>query len=149
MNDNIKNFYDLKVWQDAHKLVVDVYKATSNFPSEEKFGVISQMQRAASSITANIAEGFGRFHYKDKVRFYQQSRGSAVELQDHLFLSQDLDYIQKEVARDLFNRTNVVVKELNGLIRSTSHQLETKASLVSFLLLVATSYLLPVTSYQV
>ena len=47
MNDQIKNFYDLRVWQDAHKLVVDVYKVTSDFPSEEKFGVISQMQRAA------------------------------------------------------------------------------------------------------
>ena len=80
------------------------------------------MRRAASSITANIAEGFGRFHYKEKARFYIQSRASAVELQDHIFLSQDLDYLTKEKARDLFQQTNIILKELNGLINSINEQ---------------------------
>lgn len=98
MENRIKNFYDLKVWQDAHRLVVEVYKITKNFPKEEQYGLISQMRRAASSITANIAEGFGRFHYREKIKFYQQARTSATELQDHIFLSQDLEYLTKEKA---------------------------------------------------
>lgn len=118
MKAEVKNFYDLKVWQDAHRLVLDVYHATKTFPREEVFGLISQMRRAASSITANIAEGFGRFHYGDKIKFYQQARASAVELQDHLFLSQDLGYLSKEKARSLFSTASVIIKELNGLITS-------------------------------
>lgn len=122
MDNKIKNFYDLKVWQDAHNISIEIYKMTKNFPKEEQFGLISQMRRASSSITANIAEGFGRFHYKEKIKFYQQARGSATELQDHLFLSQDLEYLSKELARDLFHQINVVIKEINGLINSIKNQ---------------------------
>lgn len=123
MEKKIKNFYDLKVWQDVHKIVIKIYKITKNFPKDEQFGLISQMRRSASSVTANIAEGFGRFHYKEKMKFYQQSRGSAVELQDHLFLSQDLDYLPKEKARDLFQEICIMIKELNGLINSIKKQI--------------------------
>ncbi|MHB9019599.1 MAG: four helix bundle protein [Minisyncoccota bacterium] len=119
MKSMVKNFYGLKVWQDAHKITLDIYKTTKTFPHEEIFGLTSQMRRASSSISANIAEGFGRFHFKDKIRFYQQARGSAVELQNHLFLSQDLNYIKKENARKIFQEIEVVIKELNGLIRKT------------------------------
>ncbi|PIY59664.1 four helix bundle protein [Candidatus Wolfebacteria bacterium CG_4_10_14_0_8_um_filter_37_11] len=123
MKTEVKNFYDLKVWQDAHRLTLKIYKETKNFPKEEQFGLISQMRRASSSITANIAEGFGRFHYKEKIKFYLQSRGSAVELQNHIFLSQDLDYLTKQKARDLFQQADIVLKELNGLINSINKQL--------------------------
>lgn len=114
----IKNFYDLKVWKDAHELALKVYKFTKEFPREEQFGLVSQMRRAASSVTANLAEGFGRFHYNDKAKFYQQARASAVELQDHIFLSQDLGYLNKENARAVFADTALVIKEINGLIGS-------------------------------
>ncbi len=115
----IKNFHDLKVWQDAHSLALDIYRITRDFPKDEQFGLVSQMRRAASSVTANIAEGFGRFHYNEKTKFYRQARGSAVELQDHIFLSQDLGYSGKEVARGLFSNASLVIRELNGLIRAT------------------------------
>ncbi len=115
----IKNFYDLRVWQDAHQLTLDVYRITKKYPSEERFGLTAQMRSSAASTPANIAEGFGRFHYKDKVRFYLQARASAVELQNHLILSQDLEYISKESARILFSKASLVIKELNGLIRKT------------------------------
>lgn len=124
MGSIIKNFYDLKVWQDGHKLAIEVYKVTGTFPKEELFGLVSQMRRSASSVTANIAEGFGRFHYKDKIKFYQQARGSLVELQDHIFLSQDLGYLDKENARDLFRQGNIILKELNGLINSANKQIK-------------------------
>jgi four helix bundle protein len=115
----IKNFYDLKVWRDAHEIALIIYKETKFFPKEEQFGMSSQIRRAASSVTANIAEGFGRFHYKDKIRFYLQARGSAVELQDHIFLSKDLSYLSPKSARDLFVKITIVIKELNGLIKKT------------------------------
>jgi len=123
MEEKVKNFNDLKVWQDAHELVLEIYKVTKSFPKEEQFGLISQMRRAASSITANIAEGFGRFHYKDKIRFYQQSRASATELQSHILLSRDLKYLPRGNADQLFNQTSEVIKEINGLIRSINRQL--------------------------
>jgi four helix bundle protein len=63
MESKIKNFYDLEAWKEGHKLVLDVYKITSDFPNDEKFGIISQLRRAVSSITANIAEGFERYHF--------------------------------------------------------------------------------------
>ena len=59
----ITDFYQLKAWQENHQLVLSIYKITKTFPNEEKYGIIDQLRRASSSITANIAEGFGRFHY--------------------------------------------------------------------------------------
>ena len=124
MESKVKNFYDLKVWQDAHGVTIEIYKVTKNFPKEEQFGLISQIRRAASSITANIAEGFGRFHYKDKIKFYQQARGSAMEVQDHLFLSKDLGYLNNDLANNLFDEINIVIKEINGLVSSINNQLK-------------------------
>lgn len=80
MNTMIKNFYDLVAWQRGYQLVLDIYKITKDFPKEEMYGIVSQLRRAASSITANIAEGFERYHFKDKTRFYYQSRGSIAEV---------------------------------------------------------------------
>ena len=83
---------------------------------------MSQLRRAASSITANIAEGFGRYHFKDKVRFYYQARGSVVEVQNFLLLSQDLHFISVEQKEELMNMTNSSRKLINGLIRSIESQ---------------------------
>lgn len=68
-NEKIEKFYDLVAWQEAHKLVLWVYKVTDSFPKSELFGLVSQMRRAVSSITANIAEGFSRYYFNDKIRF--------------------------------------------------------------------------------
>lgn len=76
----IFGFEKLQVWQKARELSVFVYKATKGFPSEEKFGLISQMRRSVVSISSNIAEGTGRHSYKDKARFTEISYGSALEL---------------------------------------------------------------------
>ena len=70
MEKQIRNFRDLDAWKKAHDLTIDVYKITEKFPKEELYGIISQLRRAASSVGANIAEGFARYHFKDKVRFY-------------------------------------------------------------------------------
>jgi four helix bundle protein len=70
MGEEIKHFTDLDAWKVNHKLVLMIFKITKRFPKDERFGLIDQLRRAASSITANIAEGWGRYHFADKIRFY-------------------------------------------------------------------------------
>jgi four helix bundle protein len=89
----IERFQDLEVWQKAHQLVLAIYKATRSFPASEKFGLVSQMQRAAVSVPANIAEGFKRHGQADKIRFYNTSETSLEETKYYLILSKDLGYI--------------------------------------------------------
>src|SRR5919198_5099214 len=87
------DFHDLAVWQKAHALVLDVYRATASFPGEEVYGLTSQLRRASSSIPANIAEGCGRRRDAELVRFSQIALGSANELEYHLLLARDLGYL--------------------------------------------------------
>lgn len=89
----INHFTDLDAWAKNHELALAVYEATKGFPEEEKFGLTNQLRRAASSITANVAEDYGRYHYKDKNKFYYQARGSSAEVQNHLILAKDLGYL--------------------------------------------------------
>lgn len=118
----ISTFYQLEVWQEAKGLCVEVYKVTKNFPKDELFGITTQMRRASSSVCANIAEGFGRYHFNDKIRFYYQARGSLVEVQNFLIISHELEYLGKEKYADLFKKTNEISKMLNGLIKSVGNK---------------------------
>jgi four helix bundle protein len=122
MNKEIKNFYDLEVWKKGHELVLGVYKITNDFPKEETYGITSQLRRAVSSITANIAEGFARYHFKDKVRFYYQSRGSVAEVQNFLLLAKDLDLIANEQCKESGEKADEVGRLINGLIKSIENQ---------------------------
>jgi four helix bundle protein len=88
-----EKFEDLDVWQKAHELVLETYKITKRFPSDEKFGLVSQMRRAAVSTAANIAEGFKKRGVKDKSNYYNIAQGSAKELRYYLTLAKDLGYI--------------------------------------------------------
>ncbi|MBT3948849.1 four helix bundle protein [Candidatus Parcubacteria bacterium] len=119
----INNFYDLTTWKKSHELVIDIYRITKDYPRDELYGVVSQLRRASSSITANIAEGFSRYHFKDKIRFYYHSRGSLAEVQNFLLLSKDLSYIDNKLSEELFRKTIDVAKLVNGLIRSTESQI--------------------------
>ncbi|NCS31953.1 four helix bundle protein [bacterium] len=114
----VANFYDLHTWQVSHRLVLEIYKSTKAFPTHEKYALSDQLRRASSSITANIAEGFGRYHYKDKSRFYVLARGSCSEVQNFLILARDLSYISTERYMELFEISITSTKLLNGLIRS-------------------------------
>lgn len=91
----IKSFEDLEVWQLATDLAVSVYQITAYFPKDEKYGLIDQLRRAVTSIAANIAEGFGRYHYKDSVKFLYNARGSLFEVRSHLLLAKKLGLIPK------------------------------------------------------
>lgn len=119
-NKSIHHFTDLIAWQKNHNLVLQIYRKTKNFPKEEIFGLTSQIRRAASSITANIAEGYGRFHSKDRIRFYIQARGSSAEVQNHLILAKDLNYISNTEFEQLKTISFEGYKIICGLINSTN-----------------------------
>jgi four helix bundle protein len=89
----MQSFRDLKVWEKAHRLTLAVYRATAEFPSDERFGMTSQMRRAGSSIPANIAEGSVRSSDLDFARFLHTAIGSASELEYFLLLAKDLGYL--------------------------------------------------------
>lgn len=121
MNDTekIRTFKDLHAWQEAHTLVLEVYRATKKFPREELFGIVNQMRRAAVSVTSNIAEGFSRNSYRDKTQFYAIAQGSLTELERQLLVARDLKYILPTEAVYLLDQTLQVHKILNGLLKSS------------------------------
>ncbi len=123
MKGKIKNFTDLIAWQEGHKLVLAVYKITKKFPKQATYILTDQMCRSAGSITANIAEGFPKKTSKDKIRFYNISQGSLCELQNHLLVARDIDYISEEEFNMFWEQTTTVQKLINGLIKNlkTSH----------------------------
>lgn len=90
------NFEDLIVWQNAHKLVLEIYRISSKFPARESYSLTDQLRRSALSISANIAEAHGRFHYLDKIKFLFNARGSLEETRNHLIVCKDLGYITEE-----------------------------------------------------
>jgi four helix bundle protein len=115
----ITKFSDLNVWQEAHELVDLIYKLTNKFPASEIYGLTSQLRRAVISITANIAEGFSRYHYKDRLRFYYDARGSLSEVQSELLDAQKVGLLTKELLEKAWIQTERVHLLLGGLIRKT------------------------------
>ena len=122
--EKIKSFRDLSSWQEAHKLVIMIYNITKNFPKQEMFGIISQMRRAAVSISSNIAEGFSRQTYKDKVQFYFMGQGSLTELQNQLLIAKDLRYLKEKDYNETINQSIKVQKLINGLIKASRKRIQ-------------------------
>ena len=111
-------FEDLKVWQKAMELVTMIYQDTKIFPQDELYGLTSQMRRAAVSIPANIAEGKGRIHQKERIQFYFMARGSIYEEMTLIRVASNLQYINKHRESELMNHCSEVTAMLNGLIRA-------------------------------
>ena len=101
-----RSFRDLMVWQKAHAFVLGVYRYTESFPEREKYGLSHQLRRAAVSIPANIAEGFGKRSSPDKARFLNIAEGSVEECRYYLILSQDLGYGQSESLMSTLEETS-------------------------------------------
>ncbi|MFH0814516.1 MAG: four helix bundle protein [Candidatus Falkowbacteria bacterium] len=120
-NKKIKNFYELEAWQKARDLTLQIYNITKTFPKEELFGITNQLRRASASIMANIAEGFARFHFKDKIKFYYMARASAAEVQSFLFLSEALRYIDQPTLQKLSAQCEESARLINGLINSINN----------------------------
>lgn len=119
----ISKFADLDAWKEAHKLTLLVYKVTSEFPKTELYGLTSQLRRAVVSIESCIAEGFCRFHYKDRLNFYYDARGSTGEVQSQLIDAKDLRFIEESNFKLIWDQTEKVNLILNGLIRGTGRLL--------------------------
>ena len=113
----MQDFRNLKVWEKAHALTLDVYKASKCFPREEIYGLTSQMRRATVSIGANIAEGACRKGDVDFARFLQMAVGSASELEYHLLLSRDLELLQGDDFQRLTNEVVEVKRMLASLLQ--------------------------------
>jgi len=114
----VKTFKDLIVWQKSYTLVIEVYKATKLFPSEEKYGLVSQIRRASVSITSNIAEGYARRYLKQYIQFLYVAYGSGAELETQLMLAKDLGYLKEDKFRNLIERFYEVERMLMALIKS-------------------------------
>ena len=116
------SFEKLEVWKKSKALVVKLYTLTRQFPKSEKFGLVSQIQRAAVSVPANIAEGISRFSNKEKIRFIEIAYGSNIEVVSHLYISKDLGFITLEQLESLKPELEEIAKMLSGLRKSFLHQ---------------------------
>lgn len=110
------NFTDLKIWQKSHQLTLEIYKLTQQLPKTETFGIVSQIQRSASSVPANIAEGFGRKSKNEFIQFLYQAKGSLVETQYFLILIKDLKYSNITSMEKLISQYEELAKMLNSFI---------------------------------
>ena len=109
---------DLKVWQYAIDLAEDIYIITRNYPKDELYAMVSQMRRAVTSISMNIAEGYGRGSSNETIHFLYIASGSAAELDTQVILSQRFAYIDNEIAERLSSQITVIRKMLSSLIAS-------------------------------
>jgi four helix bundle protein len=114
----ISSYRDLRVWQIAIELAVDCYATTRAFPQSELYGLTSQVRRSATSIAANISEGYGRDNKGSYLQFLRIAQGSLKELETHVIISQRLGYLGEAAERRLLESTEAVGKMLRSLIRS-------------------------------
>lgn len=128
MNDNykgVKDFRDMEVWQHCRSLRMDIEQTCGLLPKSEQWRLSDQMIRAARSVTANIAEGFGRYHYKESIQQFRMARGSLYELLDHLVVATDNNYLSEDQSRAYEQRVESGIKLLNGYVRYLKTRKET------------------------
>ena len=118
----LKNYKELKVWQKSYRLCLDLYRITKKFPKEERYGLTSQIRRAAVSIPSNIAEGYGRKTTADYLRFLYIAYGSICELETQLLLSGDLNYANQENLKGLKDGIEEVERMHKALIKSLENK---------------------------
>jgi four helix bundle protein len=112
----MRSFEDLDCWKKAAALRRKLSTLTKGFPSDEKYRLVDQIIRASRSVTANIAEGFGRFHYQEFIQFCRQGRGSLCELKDHLIVACEESYITEQELKELHEEIESCLAVLNGFI---------------------------------
>jgi four helix bundle protein len=118
-----KTFEEVPAWKSAHEATLLIYKASSKFPKRELYGLTSQIRRSASSVPANIAEGFYRKTTKELIKFLYNARGSCGETIYHLILARDLKYLETKEYNHLYQIYNDLAKQLNNWINSLKRRL--------------------------
>lgn len=111
-----KSFTDLEVWQQARAFKLAIYSLIKSFPKYEKYNLEEQITRSCRSIAANISEGYGRYTYKEQIRFCMNARGSLYETQNHLIDAYDCNYITPDVLSEYTEKAKSVERLLNGYI---------------------------------
>ncbi|MCL1902279.1 MAG: four helix bundle protein [Alphaproteobacteria bacterium] len=109
---------DLDVYKLAYKIVLDIYKLTTKYPNDEKFGLVSQMRRAAVSVVSNLSEGGARISDGEQKQFIGHARGSLVELRTQLRLSKDIGFISENESADILNDIERTKMMMNGLLKT-------------------------------
>jgi four helix bundle protein len=118
----VQSYRDLVAWQKSMDLVVEIYRSTQSFPRTETYGLIAQLRRAAVSIPSNIAEGHDRLSTGEFRQFLGHPRGSLVEVETQILISQALGYLEPSQSTNLLNRTTEIGKILNGLLASLTRR---------------------------
>ena len=113
----IESYKDLEVWKKGVRFSIEIYHITGSFPFSEQFGIINQLRRASSSISANIAEGYGRESAKNYIQFLKTARGSLNETETFLYIAFGLNYFDKKTLDDLLVKSSEIGKMLNSLIK--------------------------------
>ena len=111
------DFRDLDVWRNCREIRIKIWKLCKQFPREEIHRLSDQLVRASRSASANIAEGYGRFHYQENIQFCRQARGSLYELVDHVSVAEECQYLEKDNAASLINEVKSAIIVLNGYIK--------------------------------
>ncbi len=112
----MKDFRDLEVWKESRKFRNKIFILTKTFPAEEKYKLVDQIIRSSRSVSANISEGYGRFHFQENIRFCWMARGSLSETLDHLICALDSEYINTNKLEELQTDYGLILKLLNGYI---------------------------------
>jgi four helix bundle protein len=120
VSSGMSDYRNLIVWKRAHAFALEVYHSTRSFPDSERYGLTSQLRRAAISVVSNIAEGWGRHETRDQLRFLKMARGSICEVECQLLLSRDVGYLKSSGWERLDSSCRDIGKMLNGLIRAVS-----------------------------
>jgi four helix bundle protein len=120
------DFRDLDVWKKGKELRIFVFNLIKKFPEEEKYRLSDQMIRASRSITANMAEGYGRYHFQDNIRFCRQSRGSIYELLDHIEVALECGYVNNDEYSKLNRDIEELLALLNGYVKYLSSKKTTQ-----------------------
>lgn len=116
LNQHIESFQDLEVWKESRLLRKRVSKFVDTLPKEEKYRLTDQLLRASRSVTANIAEGYGRFHFQENIQYSRQARGSLYEILDHFIVALDEGWLTKKGYDSLREQTFICIKLVNGYI---------------------------------
>lgn len=119
----VSSFQDLKIWQESRELRQEVSKIAKSFPAKEQYSLTSQIIRSSRSVAANIAEGYGRFHFRETMQYARQARGSLYETHEHLLCAFDEGYLDKQSLSELEDLINNCVRLLNGYINYLKAQL--------------------------
>lgn len=120
------NFKELKIWNLAMEIAEEIYKISSNFPAEEKYGIVSQIRRSAVSVPSNIAEGTGRGSDKEFRHFLEVALASAYELETQLIFTEKLKFSKEELNTSIHNKLNELEKMIAGFIKKLKIQIEEK-----------------------